>query len=97
MAGDIAACDSFGDEATASLLDRITGTVITTGDNVYDRGTPAEFADCYRPSWGRHRDRTRRAVGNHEYGTPAASGYFGYFGDAAGPRDRGYYSYDLGS
>jgi hypothetical protein len=35
--------------------------------------------------------------GNHEYMTPGASGYFGYFGEAAGPSGRGYYSFDLGA
>lgn len=96
-AGDIASCDSSGDEATAELLDRIAGTVFTTGDNAYDSGSAAEFADCYAPSWGRHKDRTRPAPGNHEYATPGAAGYFDYFGAAAGDPDRGYYSYGLGS
>jgi hypothetical protein len=36
-------------------------------------------------------------VGNHEYySTTNASGYFGYFGAAAGDPSKGYYSYDLG-
>ncbi len=96
-AGDIASCASVGDEATAALLDEIPGTVFTAGDNVYDHGTPVEFARCYEPSWGRHRARTRPAPGNHDYGTPHAAGYFGYFGEAAGPSERGYYSYDLGA
>jgi acid phosphatase type 7 len=96
-AGDIASCNSTGDEATAALLDGIAGTVITLGDNVYDSGTPAEFTNCYDPSWGRAKARTRPAVGNHEYGTSGAAGYFGYFGAAAGDSRTGYYSYDLGT
>ena len=96
-AGDIAACTSAGDEATASLLDGIGGTVFTLGDNVYEKGTSSEFANCYEPSWGRHKTRTYPALGNHEYETPGASGYFGYFGAAAGDPTKGYYSYDLGS
>jgi acid phosphatase type 7 len=95
-AGDIADCDSRGDEATARLLDRIPGTVFTTGDNVYTYGTGAEFKNCYRPSWGRHKSRTKPSVGNHEYKTPRARGYFNYFGAAAGDPREGYYSYDLG-
>ncbi|MBW3576739.1 MAG: metallophosphoesterase [Actinobacteria bacterium] len=95
-AGDIASCESSGDEATAALLDEIDGTVATFGDNVYDRGTATEFARCYDPSWGRHRHRTRPAPGNHDYGTDSATAYFDYFGTAAGPRGAGYYSYDLG-
>lgn len=95
-AGDIATCTSSGDEATAKLLDGIPGTVFTAGDNVYNDGTATEFANCYAPSWGRHKSRTRPASGNHEYNTIGASGYFGYFGSAAGEVGKGYYSYDLG-
>jgi hypothetical protein len=98
-AGDIASCTSTGDEATANLLDAIPGTVYTTGDNAYESGTASEFANCYAPSWGRPsiKARTRPTVGNHEYySTTNASGYFGYFGAAAGDPSKGYYSYDLG-
>ena len=101
-AGDIAACSSNGDEATAALLDDLSGTVATLGDNVYESGTASEFTNCYGPSWGRHKSRTRPAVGSHDYHTSGAPGYFGYFGAAATPLDpdcrvscRGYYSYDL--
>ena len=96
-AGDIASCSSSGDEATAALLDGISGTVFTTGDNVYETGTASEFANCYAPSWGRHKARTRPSAGNHEYEAAGASGYFGYFGAAAGDPLKGYYSYDLGT
>jgi len=96
-AGDIAGCSSAGDEATAALLDGIDGTVFTVGDNVYDSGTAAEFTNCYNPSWGRHKFRTRPAAGNHEYVTAGASGYYNYFGAAAGPAGKGYYSYNLGA
>jgi hypothetical protein len=95
-AGDIASCSSLGDEATANLLDGIAGTVFTTGDNAYPDGTAAQYANCYDPTWGRHKARTRPAVGNHEYHTAGASAYFNYFGAAAGDPNRGYYSYDLG-
>ncbi len=70
--GDIASCSSTGDEATAKLLDRIPGTVFTAGDNAYEDGTAREFAECYDPSWGRHKERTRPAAGNHDYLTPGA-------------------------
>jgi hypothetical protein len=95
-AGDIAKCSTEADEATAKLLDNIPGTVFTVGDNAYPSGTASEFKNCYGPSWGRHKSRTRPALGNHEYETAGASGYFGYFGAAAGDPDRGYYSYDRG-
>jgi acid phosphatase type 7 len=96
-AGDIASCDSDGDERTAALVARIPGTVAVLGDSVYERGAPEEFNACYAPSWGRFKGRTRPAVGNHEYGTPGAAGYFDYFGERAGRPDRGYYAYRLGS
>lgn len=96
-AGDIARCGNAADEATAKLLDQIAGTVFTTGDHAYPSGTPAEFRECYHPSWGRHHDRTRPSPGNHDYGTPGASGYFGYFDRRAGPEERGYYAYRRGS
>ena len=95
-AGDIAGCASSGDEATAKLLDSISGTVFTTGDNAYESGTPSEFSNCYGPSWGRHKARTKPSVGNHEYNTSGASGYYGYFGSAAGDPQKGYYSYNVG-
>src|SRR5215210_3316908 len=81
-AGDIGNCSGTGDEATANLLDGIEGTVFTTGDNAYPDGADADFANCYDPSWGRFKARTKPAVGNHEYGTAGAIGYFNYFGAA---------------
>ncbi len=95
-AGDIAVCSSEGDEATADLLDGIAGTVFTAGDNAYPSGTYDEFENCYGPSWGRHKARTYPSPGNHEYYTANASGYFDYFGAAAGDPSEGYYSYELG-
>lgn len=97
-AGDIAKCDSLGGAVgTARLLDRIPGTVFTVGDHAYDRGSAEDFAECYQPTWGRHKARTRPAPGNHDYGTRNAQGYFNYFGENAGPPGLGYYSFDLGA
>ncbi|HET9347390.1 MAG TPA: metallophosphoesterase [Candidatus Limnocylindrales bacterium] len=97
-AGDIAACNRDGDEATAQLLDTIPGTVFTAGDNAYNNGSAQDFAECYSPSWGRHRDRTRPAAGNHDWGTDNAQGYRDYFGPNALNSDGDtWYSYDLGA
>ena len=96
-AGDIAECGGLGAEQTAQLLDTIAGTVFTAGDNAYPDGSSADFANCYDPTWGRHKARTRPAVGNHEYGTAGATGYYTYFGAVAGEAAKGYYSYDLGA
>jgi PKD repeat protein len=98
-AGDIAGCtSSYRDEATAAIVDRYPGaTVYTLGDNAYPDGTAAEFSECYGPSWGGFKARTRPAPGNHDYHVAGAPGYFGYYGAMAGPSGRGYYSYDLGN
>lgn len=96
-AGDIADCTSEGDEQTALLLDSISGTVFTTGDNAYSSGTDSQFARCYAPSWGRQKARTRPAPGNHDYRTADAGPYFAFYGVQAGDSGRGYYSYDLGA
>jgi acid phosphatase type 7 len=96
-AGDIASGANQNDEATAKLLDGISGTVFTMGDNAYSSGTSTEFSNYYNPTWGRHKARTKPSVGNHEYLTPGASGYFNYFGSAAGTPSKGYYSYNLGA
>jgi hypothetical protein len=97
-AGDIADCATEDDEATARLVEGIDGaTVLTLGDNAYPEGPAEDFAECYEPSWGQFKARTMPSPGNHEYETPGASGYFDYFGKAAGDPGEGYYSYELGS
>jgi Bacterial Ig domain/RTX calcium-binding nonapeptide repeat (4 copies)/Calcineurin-like phosphoesterase len=97
-AGDIASCVTFGDEATAAILEaNPDGVVAPLGDLAYPNGTPTEFAQCYHPSWGRFFSRTRPAIGNHEYETPGAGGYWNYFGTLAGQPGQGWYSYELGS
>jgi hypothetical protein len=96
-AGDIASCSATGDSATAALLAGIAGTVFTAGDDAYDSGTAAEFTNCYGPTWGHELGRTKPVPGNHEYVTSGASGYYGYFGAAAGDPAKGYYAYNLGA
>jgi hypothetical protein len=95
-AGDIAMCDANA-EHTARLLDRIGGVVFTLGDHAYFHGTAQQFRDCYEPTWGRHRHRTRPVPGNHDYETAGATAYFEYFGPNAGPPGLGYYSFPVGS
>ena len=93
-AGDIGSCTAAA-AATGALVARHRGTVATLGDNAYPNGTPDDFARCYDPVWGRVLSRTRPAAGNHDYLTPGAAGYFGYFGRRAGNPPRGYYTYRL--
>jgi len=89
-------CDN-NSQATARLLDTIGGTVFALGDNAYFQGTRENYRDCYEPTWGRHKARTRPVPGNHEYESPGAAPYFEYFGVNAGPVGLGYYSYEVGS
>ena len=97
-AGDIATCKHIESaKATAKLIEGIPGTVFAAGDLAYEKGSSEEFKDCYDPAWGAFKDRTKPALGNHEYGDHRAAGYFQYWGAQAGPEDKGYYSYDLGN
>jgi hypothetical protein len=99
-AGDIASCREAGASETAALIAELPGAyVFTAGDNAYDDGTAEQFMDCYNPTWGIFKDRTRPSPGNHDYDndTEDASDYFDYFGAAAGEPGKGYYSYDIES
>jgi acid phosphatase type 7 len=79
-AGDIAGCENLaGAKATAKLIDGIPGTVFAAGDLAYEEGTYAEFQNCYGPTWGKFKSRTRPAPGNHEYTGSEANGYFRYW------------------
>jgi alkaline phosphatase len=95
-AGDIADCSSEGAQLTATLVESLPGTVAALGDTAYPSGSASDFANCYDPTWGRFKNRTRPALGNHEYVTGNADAYFAYFGRKAAPPG-GYYSYELGS
>lgn len=96
-AGDVAVCGTGGAIATGKLLDSEPGTVFVAGDIAYPDGTADQFQKCYDPAWGRHKNRTRPAPGNHEYGSPGAAPYFAYFGSNAGPARLGYYMYRKGT
>lgn len=83
--------------------------VLPLGDLQYECGQASAYRSVYDPTWGRVKAVTHPAVGDNEYSgngcsTAGASGYFGYFGSAATPRQPscrtacgGYYSYDLGT
>jgi len=100
-AGDIASPPGGGraDLATAKVVEQNRPTaVLALGDLQYEHGEYANFLGAYDHSWGRFKDLTRPAVGNHEYLDPAgpAAGYFRYFGRQAGNPAKGYYSFDIG-
>jgi hypothetical protein len=101
-AGDISSCAQENDTLTADLLDKVVASatgeavVFTAGDNAYENGSIEEYQQCYEPTWGRQKARTRPALGNHEYASGTADGYFEYYGAIASDPTQGYYSYDLG-
>ncbi len=73
--------------------------VLLLGDNQYEKGALDAYQKAFVNNWGRSelRDITYPSVGNHEYYTLGASGYFDFFGPRAGDRIKGYYSFNLGS
>jgi acid phosphatase type 7 len=95
-AGDIAVCGAASSKATGALLNQQGGTVIAVGDLAYPGGKTEDFANCYDPTWGLSKERTRPAPGNHEYEAPDAAPYFAYFGSNAGQTGLGYYRYQRG-
>jgi hypothetical protein len=96
-AGDISAPRIGGQKQTSDLVLAIGPTaVLTLGDNQYPNGSLAHFRRYYHPTWGRFKAITKPTPGNHEYETPGADGYFRYFGAAARPAGKSYYSFDLG-
>lgn len=110
-AGDIAC--SAGSAATSTTCrqrytsDLLVGAglsgVLTLGDAQYATGSYSGFTGSYGPSWGRVKPITFPSAGNHEYYTTGAKGYFDYFNGVnafsgrAGDRDKGYYSFDIGT
>ena len=85
------------------LLGGGISAVLPLGDLQYQNGTLSSFNKSYDPTWGRVKPITFPSAGNHEYKTAGAQGYFDYFNGAtystgrAGDRDKGYYSFDVGT
>ena len=77
--------------------------VLALGDTQYHVGALADFEAVFDRTWGRVKPIIRPVAGNHEYSTSNARGYFDYFNGVgsndgpAGPRDKGYYSFDIGT
>jgi hypothetical protein len=90
--------DQCHQQATSDLLvGRPLSAFLMLGDAQYDNGELEHFYNYYDPTFGRFKAITRPAVGNHEYYTQDAQGYFTYFGAAAGPATTGWYSFDIGT
>jgi len=89
-----AACNH---QETAQLAAELNPTVVAPlGDLQYSAGAIAAFAGSFDATWGPLKSRMRPTLGNHEYLTPGAAGYFTYFGSAGAPPN-GWYSYNLGT
>jgi hypothetical protein len=86
------------ERATSDLILGLQpNAVLALGDDQYEQGALSAFRASYDPTWGRLKSITHPALGNHEYLSRDATGYFSYFGGAAGDPKKGYYSYALGS
>ena len=107
-AGDIACvssdpvtADTCHQQATSNLL---VGTplaaVLPLGDIQYGSASLANIQAAYHPSWGRVKAISRPVIGNHE---GSGTGYYDYFNGLgvadgpAGPRGKGWYSFDVGT
>ena len=89
--------DLCAQKTTADLVMGLKPTaVLALGDTQYDDGSPEEYA-AYDASWGKFKNITLPVVGNHEYQTPDAKGYYDYFGDAAGKPGEGWYTTSVGA
>jgi hypothetical protein len=83
--------------ATAALARRMNpNLVLTLGDHQYESSSLAEFNGSYAKSWGALRPRTRPTIGNHEYLTAGARGYYSYFRNRQ-PGPPGYYRVKVGA
>jgi hypothetical protein len=93
--GTATACRS---KYTEQIIQQINPVyLLPLGDEQYNSGSAADFAASYAQTWGLSKGISKPVVGNHEYGTSKAAGYFGYFGSAAGNQGSGYYSYGVGA
>ena len=92
-------------KATSDLL--LAGNpdaVLPLGDLQYENAKLSDFQASYDISWGRSplAGKTYPVVGNHEYQTSGATGYYQYWQqktgqDTAHQATKGYYSFDLGT
>jgi acid phosphatase type 7 len=103
-AGDI--CDDSDRSPGCAEVGRLiagdpqTDHFLALGDLQYESGELANFLKHYDPALGAGvglKNKTWPAIGNHEYLTEDAAGYFDYWGSRAGERDKGYYAQMLGS
>jgi hypothetical protein len=90
--------DGAGGESNATnvvnLIASLNPNLLLYLGDVYQNGSPAEFYNWYGTSstfFGQFRSITDPTIGNHEYLTPGASGYFNYWDNIPN-----YYSFNAG-
>ena len=89
--------DGFpNDDAVASMIENrgAFDRFLYLGD-IYETGTPQEWANYYHPSFGRFKPITSPTPGNHDFPN-AIGGYDGYFGAQAPQNGGHWYSLDVG-
>jgi hypothetical protein len=90
--------DGDGGVASAALAQRIERSrfdrFLYLGD-VYQRGTPEDFAKNYATTYGRISRRTAPTLGDHEL-DERSSGYDAYWQGVHGERPPSFYSFDAG-
>ena len=92
--GDV--CGSACDQTATLVAAMKPAALILAGDNAYESGSTTDYKKSYDPHYGKFKSLTYPAPGNHEYKTSGAGGYFAYFGDRAGKKGEGFYSFDVG-
>src|SRR4051812_41246377 len=96
--GGAGTIDHCHQRAPAGLINRMNPQKgLMLGDGQYNAGSLAEYQSSYAKTWGAFKAKTRPTLGNHDYGTSGARGYFSYFGAAAGSSPNGWYSFDIGA
>jgi hypothetical protein len=111
FAGGLGTASACHEKATSDILvaNGALAAILPLGDNQYDCGSSDDFLSSFDRTWGSVKSLLRPVPGNHEYNatnpdpygvsdcTTGASGYYSYFGAAAGDPTKGYYSFDVGS
>ena len=64
---------------TAALLPAGLAGVLTLGDAQYCCGSLSAYTASYEPTWGQLKAVTHPVLGNRDYTTAGAAGYFDYF------------------
>jgi fibronectin type III domain protein len=91
------------------LVNPVPSAVLLLGDNQYVRGELSNFQAVYHPTFGRTNPVAFPSIGNAEYDTAGAQGWFDYYssvgvtariagsGADASNYANGYYSFDVGA